>query len=436
MHVLPQALAFTGYNSTNFNGSFLNNSLDLLPPNNSPSSVHSQVKAVVSQVILPIIFIVGLLGNSCNILIFSFKIYRRLHSGYTNVTDMSAVVGLLALAVSDIAFSASALPRLFLSSKIYTLDSSQWEQIRLAYVYVHHFLINVFICTSTWFTCVVSFERFLMICKPFHRQWNANLLRTVLTYCTVVTCSIVISLPLLLKYEYICTPPCPAVSNATVSKGLPTKPTVSSVYHRLYNVSATTHSSLGNRNYSANGGNSLLTDFSSCGECFLRPTAVLGDTKSSVTYYAIHSVLTGILPFFILLLCNVRLMMAVRANFDGRRRCGGGWNEAGGFANNGCNSSNIGNGMGGAKFYRITFILVLVVTMYLFLVAPSILIELLKPLIVTAATHDRYMTAIVITNAVQSINYSINFPIYMLSSRPFRNSFRKLFRKLCRRCCR
>jgi hypothetical protein len=363
------------------------------------ASMHSQVKAVVSQVVLPIIFTVGLVGNSCNICIFSYKIRRRLRSGYTNVTDMSAVVGLLALAASDLAFTASALPSLFLSGKIYTLDSSQWEQARLTYVYVHIFLMNVFICTSTWFMCVVSFERFLMICKPFHRQWNSNLTRTVLTYCVVVTCSIVISLPLLLKYAYVCEPPCPARDSrqsingktAGYGRGVTSVPVLASESVGLSTL---------------------------CGECHLIPTAVLGDSRSSVAYYAVHSVLMGIVPFVILLLCNVRLLIAVRANYfhNRRTRCG--------------QYSNYGGGGGGSKLYRITFILILVVTMYLFLVAPSLCMELLKPLL-TGVNHDRYLTAIVLTNAIQSINYSINFPIYMISSRPFRNSFKKIFHKLC-----
>jgi hypothetical protein len=70
---------------------------------------------------------------------------------------------------------------------------------------------------------------------------------------------------------------------------------------------------------------------------------------------------------------------------------------------------------------KITFILVMIVTLFLVLVCPSMILSFLKDCVIhTYSNVHHYQIAVVMTNLTQALNFSINFLLYCAVSPKFR----------------
>lgn len=76
---------------------------------------------------------------------------------------------------------------------------------------------------------------------------------------------------------------------------------------------------------------------------------------------------------------------------------------------------------------RITVILIAIIVLHVVLVCPSLSVSFLVETI--ANKHDmaqyfRYLTAMVITNVMQTLNFAINFILYCIISKTFRENLK------------
>jgi hypothetical protein len=88
-----------------------------------------------------------------------------------DIMEKGALLGLIALAVSDVAFCAILFPKTFLPTE--TLFK-HWG-VHLMYQLYSLYFKNVFIKTSTWLTLVVGFARYVGICHPLRARFCIKL---------------------------------------------------------------------------------------------------------------------------------------------------------------------------------------------------------------------------------------------------------------------
>lgn len=117
---------------------------------------------LLDEVLIPTIAALGMIGNGLNVFILSWRHRRR----DIDIMEKSALLGLIALAVSDMAFCTLVVPKTLLPSRT-------WFTVRgvhLAYQLYGIYLQNVFIKTSTWLTLVVGLARYVGICHPLRAR--------------------------------------------------------------------------------------------------------------------------------------------------------------------------------------------------------------------------------------------------------------------------
>lgn len=158
--------------------------------------VYLNVKYYSYGVLLPIIFLFGVVGNILNIVIFTRSRYRHT----LDDIEKSATAGLIALAISDLLFCCIALPEPFISSG--TNGSDNILQIMAFYYKTYKIpLMNVFLFSSTWLIVAISSERFIAVCFPFQARWFIQLNRTISIDIAIYVLSVLFNLPGFLKYE-------------------------------------------------------------------------------------------------------------------------------------------------------------------------------------------------------------------------------------------
>ena len=130
-----------------------------------PSSTdqYEQIQSILNDIVLPIITVCGILGNSLILVILTR--YRMCKT----VTSSEVVVhtGLLAMAISDLLFNISVLPRAFVPEGIY-LPASSFD---LFYNLYSTGFITTFSLTSTWLIVVTSGLRYFGVCHPLRARY-------------------------------------------------------------------------------------------------------------------------------------------------------------------------------------------------------------------------------------------------------------------------
>lgn len=275
------------------------------------------------------------------------------------------------LAVSDALFCLAVLPSSYVGA-----GSFGFYGFGLRILYAAHgiALINTFILSSTWLTVAMAVSRYVAICHPLRaRQVLGGRAAAVWTLIGVFGASVVVSAPHFLR-NTIDSIPC------------------------------------------AEGGRFYFVD-----------NGWLAKRKSLETAYQWSVFVVGILlPFVVLIFCNVNLVAALRRSVRMRLDATGTGSSFRKYSKpeivrvrflaatgTGTGLSRRTGGDGGKAANRVTLTLIVIVVMYFILVLPSEVMTFLNKMILTNIDHlSTYNVVLAIANAFQAINFSFNFLLY------------------------
>lgn len=158
--------------------------------------VYRQIHYVSNFIVLPIIFILGIIGNIVNIIIFTRSRFRHA----LDEIEKSAATGLVALAVSDLSFCLVGLPAAFLPAIHKTTGDAVLLVVTLYYDTFKSSILNLFAFSSTWLVVAVAMERYIAVIFPFQARWLIKVSRTVIMDIAIYALALVISIPGFTKY--------------------------------------------------------------------------------------------------------------------------------------------------------------------------------------------------------------------------------------------
>lgn len=151
---------------------------------NSPSLHHPlpashHIRSFINRVAIPSVLVFGAIGNAVSLAMLAAragcyqKIISRYHRGGSGGTKLqplerSAIVGLAALAMSDLLFCLVGIPAVFKPTR----GADGALGVFLLYYSLYRVpLHNLFLFSSTWIAVSVSSERFFAICFPLRARW-------------------------------------------------------------------------------------------------------------------------------------------------------------------------------------------------------------------------------------------------------------------------
>ena len=188
--VLPNLTALSGnINITAFSNTshlatvVLNFTQDEIPPTYSQ---YKRTKVVLDTYVIPVICLIGLLGNILNIIVLS---RRRLYLSLEKL-ESSVHTGLLALAVSDMLFCISVLPHAFRDRQHFRSASIDFWLLYNTYSAA---VINTWLLCSAWITVTLAVCRYLAVCRPLQTQCSSHSIGRIVA--VVVLCSVLLNLP-------------------------------------------------------------------------------------------------------------------------------------------------------------------------------------------------------------------------------------------------
>ena len=360
--------ALATFNQNVFNSSMFDEDIPVNSrgDSNDDMSCYRRVKTV-AQYVVPIIFIFGIVGNSVCVAVFGRKLIvscRQRHGLKDNV-EMSAASGFFLLALSDLLLNVTGLPDSFISKATYANAADTIDVTRLQLRVIQPALLNMWIFTSTWITCILSIERYFVISYPLRAKRTCSPSITVGSGLVILVASLALNFPSFFQYSVKC-------------------------------------------------------DWKSdaMGECYLVPAKFLMKRESRLTYHLAWSFVGCIIPFCILCFCNFRLLVALHRNLSSFSAEG----------TQSRRHSKALEKNSGRRARQVTLILALVVTMYLLLVTPASCLELVRPFLPMSAggANNSYRAAIVIMNMTQAANFSFGFVLYACLSSRFRRDVTRL----------
>lgn len=158
-----------------------------------------RMRFYVNDVITPVVFLFGMIGNVISFVVLS---NRRLYPGRRQtMLERSAIFGLKILALSDFSFCAFGLPAPFLRNHPGMPSDGPWVILGAYYLAHKGAFLNLFLFTSTWLIVLISVERYLVVCHPFRSASMIHIRKTVVAYVTVLVVSLLVNLPLFLKFS-------------------------------------------------------------------------------------------------------------------------------------------------------------------------------------------------------------------------------------------
>ena len=152
------------------------------------------LRHIFNRVFIPIIGFSGFLGNILNLAILSWRCNKR----EVDVLERGALLGLIALAVSDLCFCVGILPKLCFYEANVVFSSKNFEYYFQVYgVYFH----NVFIKVSTWLTVIIATARYVAICHPLRARIFTGLFATKVAIIDTYVIWFILMSPLLWSHD-------------------------------------------------------------------------------------------------------------------------------------------------------------------------------------------------------------------------------------------
>ena len=291
---------------------------------------------VTGLIIYPVLCILGITGNVLALVVLNHR-------------DMatSTNVYLSALAVSD---TFKLLNDLMYFIILVVLQSNpQTGQIMMSYVYPYaHYIFNMSVCVTAWLTISVAAERYICVCHPSKAKELCTIPRAKIICSVVFLFMSVLSIPSGFRYR------------------------VETIYDVKANVT--------------------------CPQVV--PTSLGTNDAFMIPYSWIQNSLRGIIPVFVLVFMNARIINELR-----KER------------------------VKGKKFSarnRITLMLIVIIFMFLVCITPD---AIMSTFFGKGYVEEDYLVKGVreITDALLAVNSAFNFLLYCSMSQAFRNTFFKIF---------
>lgn len=306
------------------------------PGGHSYKDFYLMAQYVTGLFIYPILCILGITGNVLALIVLGHR-------------DMltSTNVYLSALAVADtIKLVNDAMYFLLL---LVLQSSPQTGQVMISSVYPYaHYIFNMSVCVTAWLTISVAAERYICVCHPSKAKELCTIPRARLICCSVFVSMMVLSIPSGLRYR------------------------LETVHDSLNNVT--------------------------CPKVV--PTSLGLNEEFMLPYTWIQNSLRGIIPVFVLVFVNARIINELR-----KER------------------------VKGKKFSarnRITLMLIVIIFMFLVCVTPD---AIMSTFFKKGYVEEDYLAKGVreITDSLLAVNSAFNFLLYCSMSQAFRVTFIKIF---------
>ena len=161
------------------NCTFISNGTQTVDSNNGNNTTSynnfanfDKVESVLYHYVLGTICCFGILGNILNLIILS----RKSLTVRMERLEKYAHNHLIALAVSDLMYCITFLPRTFKPQNIYLYpsDTSPW----LLYEVYHIAVINTFLLSSSWLTVAMAVSRYVAITYPVKARERLGMMVT------------------------------------------------------------------------------------------------------------------------------------------------------------------------------------------------------------------------------------------------------------------
>ena len=173
------------------NGNFINDT-DINDMNNatifsSGLMMYDRVEYILYHYVLPVICCFGILGNILNLMILS----RKSLTVHMERLEKCAHSHLIALAVADLMYCVTFLPRTFMPIFVHSSYLSPW----LLYDAYHTAVINTFLLFSSWLTVAMAVSRFIAICFPMRANQHLGILASRMDIGIIFIFSVLFNVP-------------------------------------------------------------------------------------------------------------------------------------------------------------------------------------------------------------------------------------------------
>lgn len=380
-------------------------------------ALYLRMRSVIN-VLLPVVFGAGVAGNALNAVLLTRRRGSSINDGGSGVRsgrptmfERSAMAGLVALSASDFLFCLVGFAEVLF---VGTPRPGSWRAVaRLYYDVYCPALMNLFLFSSTWLIALVSVERCLAVCYPFHAGALIRVRRTVAAHVVVFVVSALLNVPLFLRSTVVT-----QTSVACVDGG---RADLDDVNSTVASVTPPVTTAVTARD-----------DASSCAIVvynIMRPTMLI---VSRPGFFYVHKVIWfavgTFLPLLLIVYSNVRL---IREICRMRRKSSA---AAASSSSRSASKAQLDLDRDKSSTVTLTLTLIAIGVCFLLLVCPSISVQFWR--FANYATLDGYARpsypgraeamAIMVTNLTQAVKFSSNFLLYCVVSRSFRRTFSRL----------
>ena len=164
-----------------------NDSLDIDLYSSSEGGYNTAAEKTLYLYVLPVICSFGIFGNILNLVILS----RKSLTVHMEKLERCGHSHLIALAVSDLMYCVTALPRTFKPLFAQASYISPW----LLYDAYHGAVINTFLLCSSWLTVAMAVSRYIAICYPMKARQHLGIRTTRMSIVCIFIISVIFNVP-------------------------------------------------------------------------------------------------------------------------------------------------------------------------------------------------------------------------------------------------